>query len=303
MGEPVIKGLMPACPTALDTDGRADAGAMKRIVRHMLDNGASGVVPLGGTGEYVSLPPEERIATVESCVEAANGAPVYAGVLAPGLGDALPAARAFQKAGASGLMVLAPYYSPATQDSAKDYFRTMRDAVDLPIMLYDNPYRARFGFSPDSIAELAEDGTIVGMKASNTDLYHFDQVMQRVGPEFGALSGQDTLFAQQVASGAVGGVLTSAVLVPGLWSKVLALVSAGRYAEGLAIQRQLNPLMDALFAEENPGPLRHALSLIGIANGDSPRPAPSVTDGLKSRLADVIDRLRGLTDELPAATA
>ena len=100
-----LTGLMPACPTSLTAEGHADAASMKAVVRHMLDNGASGLVPLGGTGEYTSLSPETRIATIEACVEAASGAPVYAGVLAPGLGDALPAARAFTEAGADGLMI------------------------------------------------------------------------------------------------------------------------------------------------------------------------------------------------------
>lgn len=301
MSEPMIKGLMPACPTALDAEGRADAPAMTRLVRHMLDGGASGLVPLGGTGEYTALSPEIRIATVETCVAAAQGAPVYAGVLAPGLGDAIPAAKAFEKAGATGLMLIAPYYASPSQAGAADYFRAVRDAVDLPIMLYDNPVRARFAFAPDTIATLAEEGTIVGMKASSTDLYHFDQVMQRVGPGFGALSGQDTLFVQQLASGAVGGVLTSAVLVPGAWAKVQALVAAGRPDEALALQRTLGPLMDALFAEENPGPLRHALKLVGIDTGASALPAPPLSEALETRLAEVVAALRDGGVDLPAA--
>ncbi|MAC78314.1 MAG: hypothetical protein CML66_09640 [Rhodobacteraceae bacterium] len=301
MSQPMIKGLMPACPTALDADGQADRASMQRLVRHMLDGGASGVVPLGGTGEYTALPPQIRISTVESCVEAAAGAPVYAGVLAPGLGDAIPAAKAFAAAGATGIMLIAPYYITPSQSGAIDYFRAVRDAAGLPIMLYDNPLRARFAFAPDTIATLAEEGTIVGMKASSTDLYHFDQVMQRVGPEFGALSGQDTLFVQQVSSGAVGGVLTSAVLVPGMWAQVQSLAAAGQYAEALALQRKLGPLMDALFAEENPGPLRHALALVGLDTGASALPAPALSKGLAARLDEVIADLRAAGAALPEA--
>lgn len=299
---PKLTGLVPACPTAIDADGNADPKAMHAIVRHMLDNGASGVVPLGGTGEFTALTPGLRIATVEACVEAARGAPVYAGVLSPGLGDAIEAARAFKEAGADGIMLIVPYYARCTQATVIDYFRAVRDRVDLPILLYDNPARSHFVIQPDTIAALAEDGTIMGMKASNIDLYHFDQVIQRVGAGFSALSGQDTLFAQQVAMGACGGVLTSAVLVPGIWAQIQSLAESGGFNEALALQRRLNPLMDALFAEENPGPVREALRLIGIANGGSLLPIPPVSAALLARIAQVLDDLRkdGI---LPSAAA
>ena len=168
--------------------------------------------------------------------------------------------------------------------------------------LYDNPARSHFVIQPDTIAALAEGGTIMGMKASNIDLYHFDQVIQRVGAGFSALSGQDTLFAQQVAMGACGGVLTSAVLVPGIWAQIQSLAESGGFNEALALQRQLNPLMDALFAEENPGPVREALRLIGIANGGSLLPIPPVSAALLARIAQVLDDLRkdGI---LPSAAA
>ncbi|WP_158243140.1 dihydrodipicolinate synthase family protein [Acidimangrovimonas sediminis] len=303
MTTPTLRGLMPACPTALTPEGAADPAGMKALVRYMLDGGASGLVPLGGTGEYTALSPATRKATVAACVEAAAGAPVFAGVLAPGLGDALPAARDFAEAGADGLMLMVPYYARNTQEGVIDYFRAVRDAVDLPIMLYDNPARSHYVLDPDTIATLAEDATIIAMKASNTDLYHFDQVMRRVGPGFAPLSGQDTLFAQQVAMGAVGGVLTSAVVVPGIWAQVQTLAETGRMDDALSLQRSLIPLMDALFAEENPAPLRHALDRIGLPTGLSQLPLRPLSAGAAARIDRVLDDLRSAGATLPAAGA
>ncbi|MBS9721439.1 dihydrodipicolinate synthase family protein [Tianweitania sp. BSSL-BM11] len=287
-----LTGLMPAPPTALDADGRADRNAMQALVRHMLDNGATGLVPLGGTGEYTALSPKIRVDTVEACVEAARGAPVYAGVLAPGLGDALPAARDFKAAGADGIMLIAPYYTGITQSLLIDYVRKIRDTVDLPILFYDNPARSRLVVKAETIAKLAEDRTIIGMKASSTDLYHFDNVLRSVGPDFAALSGWDTLFAQQVAMGACGGVLTTGVLIPGIWPEIQKLAEEGRFKEALALQRLLNPLMDALFAEENPAPIRAALRLIGIETGQSPLPVPPASEVLNGRLEAILNNLR-----------
>lgn len=295
-----LRGLMPAPPTAVDADGKVLKSAMQAVVRYMLDGGASGLVPLGGTGEFTALSPEARVACVEACVEEAKGAPVYAGVLAPGLGEALPTARAFKAAGADGIMLIVPYYARSTQGTVIDYFRKVRDTVDLPIMLYDNPARSHFTLDPDTIAALAADGTINSMKASSTDLYHFDQIMRRVGPEFSPLSGFDTIYTQQLSMGAVGGVLTSAVVLPRAWVKVQELAEAGDFAAALAAQRTLIPLMDALFAEENPGPTREALRQMGMETGHSLLPIAPVSAGLCTRIAGVLADLRAAGHALPS---
>ena len=116
----------------------------------------------------------------------------------------------------------------------KRYFRDARKAMKLPIVLYDNPFRTNTVITPETIATMAHEGIIVGMKASSTDLYHLDHVAQRVGVEFGILSGQDTLFVEQVLLGARGGVLTSACLIPGYWNAIQADAERGRVKEALA---------------------------------------------------------------------
>ena len=304
--DPDLKGLIPACPTPVTPSGAVDRAAMIRLVRYMLDGGAAGLVPLGGTGEYTAFARPERIAAIEASVEAAAGrGKVVAGVLCPGLGDALEAAEDFRAAGADAIMLIPPYYVKTTQQGVIDYMRRVRDGVDIPIVLYDNPARSRIVLEPETIGALAADGTVIGMKVSNTDLYHFDHVMARVGPDFAMLSGYDTIFTQQVSMGARGGVLTSAVIVPGAWNEVQALAQAGRFADALALQQRLMPLMDALFAEENPAPVRAALEMIGIGNGRSIVPLGEASDALKARLRSVLEDLHagGLLAQAPRLAA
>lgn len=299
---PMLRGLLPACATPTTPYGAVDRDAMKRLVQYMLDEGAGGLVPLGGTGEFTSFSQQERNAAMEACVEAAAGrAPVVAGVLSAGFGDACEAASDFRKIGADAIMLIPPYYAKTDQQGVMDYFRKVRDTVDIPIVLYDNPVRSRIVLTPETIAALAQDGTVIGMKASNTDIYHFDLLMQQVGPGFQMLSGYDTLFAQQISMGARGGVLTSAVLVPGIWNDVQQLAEAGRFADALALQRKLCPLMDALFAEENPGPLRAALSMIDLETGDSLSPLGPASDALKARIFDILVDLHeaGILSRMP----
>jgi 4-hydroxy-tetrahydrodipicolinate synthase len=285
-----FEGLLPAFITPVRADGTLDRDALHGLVDHQIVHGAGGLVALGGTGEATALTPALRIETVRETVAAAKGrVPVVAGVLSPGLGDAIEAGKAFVEAGAAGLMTIAPYYSRVDQAGVLAYFEAFYDAVRAPVLLYDNPARSRVVIAPETIATLAQKRAICGMKASSMDLYHFDQIMTRVDDRFDMLSGWDHLFAQQVALGARGGVLTSAVITPGFWNDVQRLVEAGEFKQAIAMQRKIYPLLEALFTEENPGPLRIALEMLGLPAGTPLLPLGDVSDALKARLRDVLD--------------
>ncbi|MFM0616303.1 dihydrodipicolinate synthase family protein [Paraburkholderia nemoris] len=280
---------MPAFPTPVQATGALDCDSLHQLVEHQIAQGASGLIALGGTGESTSLTPEMRLQVIIETVAAAHGrVPVIAGVLSPGFNDAVQSGKAFMAAGADGLMTIAPYYVRVSQSDVVRYFKAFNDAVKVPVLLYDNPARSRIVIVADSIAEMFENGSICGMKASNTDLYHFDQVMQRVDDRFAMLSGQDTLFAQQVALGARGGVLTSAVIAPGFWCEVQRLAETGDLKKAIFRQRQLYPLLEALFAEENPGPLRVALEMIGVSAGVPLLPLADISAELRARLQVVV---------------
>jgi 4-hydroxy-tetrahydrodipicolinate synthase len=289
MAELRPRGMFPAFPTPLLADGSVDAGALERLVAHQIDRGASGLVPLGGTGEAPSLTMAVRRRVIEVTVSAAAGrVPVLAGVLDPGLGGALDSAELYHKAGANGLMIIPPYYARPDQAAVQRYFRVLAKEVKLPIVLYDTPYRTHLVLLPETIASMAEEGLIVGMKASNTDLYHFDHVARRVDDEFGLLSGQDTLFVEQALLGARGGVLTSACLMPDYWNAIQSDVEAGRIAEALAAQRRLYPFLDALFAEEFPATVRLAFEILGLPIGTAIAPIGDLSAGARDRLRTAI---------------
>ncbi|HEY9215192.1 MAG TPA: dihydrodipicolinate synthase family protein [Ancylobacter sp.] len=292
MGEPMFRGLIPAFPTPLKDDGSLDERALEGLVEYQIARGASGLVPLGGTGEANSFGLATRRRIVEITVSvAARRVPVIAGVLDPGLGGALESGRAYREAGADGLMVIPPYYARPDQEGVMRYFRALAPELKLPIIFYDNPYRSNIVTTPATIARLEHERLIVGMKASNTDLYHFDQLARLVSDRFCLLSGQDTLFVEHVLLGARGGVLTSAALLPGYWSQVQALAQEGKAAEALAMQGLLHPLMDALFAEQFPEAVRQAFALIGLPIGRSLPPVGALSVAAETRLAEAVKLL------------
>jgi len=292
MAELRLRGMFPAFPTPLLTDGTLDDGALERLVEHQIGEGAAGLVPVGGTGEATSLSAQMRRRMLEVTVAAAAGrVPILAGVLDPGLGGALDSAELYRKAGADALMVIPPYYARPDQAAVRRYYQALTNEVKLPIVLYDNPYRAHISVAPDTIAAMADERLIVGMKASNTDLYHFDHVAQRVSPEFGLLSGQDTLFVEQVLLGAKGGVLTSACLIPNYWNAIQSDVENGRVAEALAAQRRLYPFLDALFAEEFPAGVRAAFAMLGLPIGKGMAPVGTFSAAASAKLEAAISDL------------
>lgn len=260
-----LRGVLPALPTPVNNDDSINVEAARTLVRYVLERGVDGVVPLGGTGEYGALSRAERILMAEATVREAQGRiPVVAGVLDPGYHDAMQAGRDFAAAGADGLLVLTPYYTNPTQAGIRDYFMRYADESPLPILIYEIPYRTRIAIAPEVLHELSRHERIIGMKACNTDMWHFLRTVAGVDESFAVLSGEDTLFPLHVAAGARGGIVVTATLLPTAWRTIYELAVAGKTQEALAVHRSLIPLMNLAFAETNPGPMKSVMDLIGV---------------------------------------
>lgn len=281
-----LRGVFAAIPTPVDADDRVDAAAASDLVAHLVREGIDGIVPVGGTGEYCSLARSERTKMVQLTVEAARGkVPVVGGVLDPGYHDALQTGKEFAAVGADALLLVTPYYTNPTQVGIRDYFIRYAEAAPLPIVIYEIPYRTRIAIEPEILHELSRHERIIGMKACNTNMYHFLRTVAGVDASFSVLSGEDTLYPLQVAGGAKGGIVVTASLLPRSWRAIHELASAGRTAEALAAHRELIPLMDMVFAETNPGPLKAVLDMVGIG-------APRVLDPLIAPADELVARLR-----------
>ncbi len=262
-----LGGLYTAIVTPLTEDGAVDVAALQALVRFQLAAGAAGIVPIGGTGEYPAFSRQERVTIVSACVEAAEGRPVIPGVLSTGFQDALEAGRDFAAAGAAAVMTVTPYYAPGTQEGMRAYFRQYRDALDLPVMLYQIPRRTTVAATADSVQAMAEDGSIIGMKYSSYDMPDFIRTMRYSGDKIAILSGEEPLFATHVALGACGGVLASATIYPRIWLDIFALARQGKLREALALQTRIDPVVDTIYLETNPGPLKRYMALAGMPVG------------------------------------
>lgn len=260
-----LRGVFPAIPTPVNADDTINVPATKALLAYLLQQGIDGLLPLGGTGEYGSLAREERIKMARLCVETiGRKVPVIAGVLDPGFHDALQAGKAFADVGVDALLLVTPYYTNPTQAGIRDYFMRYADASPLPIMIYEIPYRTRIAIAPEVLHELSRHERIIGMKACNTDMYHFLKVVAGVSDSFAVFSGEDSLFPLHVAAGAKGGIVVTATLLPRTWRSIYQLAASGQTAKAVEMHRQLIPLMDMAFAETNPGPIKSVMDLIGV---------------------------------------
>ena len=290
LGKDDLTGILTALVTPVDGEGSVDRAATNRLVEHCIANGTTGLVPNGGTGEYAAMTAGERARMVEATVDAAAGrVPVVAGVLSMGFKEALAAGHDAVAAGAQGIMLLTPFYTIGTQAGIRDYFKAYRDAIDVPIMLYEIPRRTNVTLSAETIASMADDKSIIGMKHCNPDFDQFIRVMQMAGDKMAVLSGEENLFPAHAALGAVGGVLATSNLFPRIWADIFELFRKGDVAQGMRRHAEIFPLIDQIFAEPNPGPLKAALAIRGI-------PVGSVLPPLRDPSSETVASLKaGLT--------
>ena len=282
-------GILTAVPTPLDREDRFRPAPLYQHIQRLIAGGSDGIVPLGGTGEYTSLSASERLRVVETSIEAVGGkVHVVPGILSPGIGDALDNAKAFVAAGAKALMVVTPYYFRPTQDGIVDYYKKLSDEIDADIILYEIPYRTGVSLHYETVARLAELTRVVGIKACNPDLAQQMRAAELTATRIAILSGEEDVLPLHVAMGAVGGIISSSNLIPKQWARVLSLASNGRLQDAVALHAKLRPLIDAIFAEPNPAPIKAALALQGLDFGSVVAPMRPASDALRQRLATVI---------------
>lgn len=288
-----LTGVFAATPTLMRGDGQIDLAANRRLGELLIAQGISGLVPLGGTGEYGSLGTGERLRVLEAVVDQAAGrVPVIPGVLSTGCEEALDTVRRYGELGADAAMVVTPYYTNPTQEGLYRYFHELADASPIPIVLYEIPYRTRIAITPEITARLSRHERIIGMKACNLDMYAFLKNAATVDDSFSMLSGEDTLFPLHVAAGARGGILATANLMPRVWQRIFELARGGDLASALALHRDLIPAIDLLFSETNPGPMKAVLDLLDIEAPGIRCPLEPAGAGLRARVRAEILRVR-----------
>jgi len=251
-------------------DGRVDEKALVDLIEWQIESGSHGVGVTGTTGEPAALSIEEREQVIDVAVRAARGrVPVLAGTGSVNFEETLRLTRAAKKIGAEAALVVVPYYTRPGQEGLYRFFRTIADAVDMPIILYNIPGRTAVNLDADTTARLARDcRNIIGIKESNKDLEHVCRVMHRCGRQFLVYSGIELLCFPILALGGAGHVSATGNVMPNAVARLYDLVAAGRWDDARDLHYHLLPMNDALFIETNPVPVKAALAMMGRCRAD-----------------------------------
>jgi 4-hydroxy-tetrahydrodipicolinate synthase len=272
------KGIYTAIVTPFDEADAFDEQAFRRLIDFQVDEGAAGLLVIGGSGEFVSLTPSERARVIEVAIDqVARRIPVIVGALAPGTREVQDTVRYAAQAGADAVLVLPSYYIKASPAGIFEHFARVADAASIPIIAYNNAGRTGITLDVSMLERLATIPPIVALKECERDLAVISAKIAAVGDRIAILSGDDDLGFPTFLLGSPGGIFMTANLVPAFHRKLFAAATNSDLAvSNLAVARTahyaLLPLVEALYTANHPGPLKDAMALIGHPVGPARAP-------------------------------
>ena len=247
--------------------GAIDESALRSLIDWQIESGIQGLVPVGTTGESPTLSHEEHKRVVEIAIAEARGrVPVIAGAGSNNTREAIELAVHAEKAGASAVLVVTPYYNKPNQEGLFQHFRAIDAAIGIPIVIYNIPPRSVIDMSVDTMKRCyGELRNIVGVKDATGNVGRISLQRQAMGPDFLQFSGDDITALSCFAAGAIGCISVVSNVAPGLCSELMNAAAAGEFAKALAVQDKLVPLHVATFLEAGVTGAKTGLNLLGRA--------------------------------------
>lgn len=287
----VFGGITSALVTPFAADRSVDPVGLKQILRHQRAEGVKSFCPLGGTGEPISMTADERRLVVDTVMDEVGGsATVIVGCLLPSQPEIIELARYSERAGADAIMAIPPYFVGTRPRHVLRHLQAIATATDLPLILFNGPGRAGVKLDAESVVELATAvPNLVGIKEATGDMVLATEIAQAL-PDFALLQGLDELLLPTLSVGGRGGIVSLACLIPGTLVRLVGAFEEGDLATARALQHRILPLAKLIYAEPNPGPLKHAMNHLGLPGGICRPPlyppAEAIVEGLSSVLDD-----------------
>ncbi len=284
-----LSGLGVALATPFTPSGEVDLAAFRKLVRHVVAGGVNFLVPLGTTGEASTLLDAERDAVITACLEESGHCPVVVGTGHNATRQAAALTKRAQALGAAGALVVTPYYNKPTPDGLVAHYAAVAEAAPgLPLIAYNVPGRTGLNVTPAVLARLWQNPQVVAVKESSGSLAQIAEIARTLPLGKTLLSGDDNLALAAIAVGAPGlrSVLGNAL--PRETAAMIAAALQGNGTEALRLHQQLLPLMDALFLESNPIPLKAVLKMLGFGEDALRLPLVPATAATRTRLAEAL---------------
>jgi len=280
----MFKGSNVALVTPFKNN-KLDEDSYIKLIHFHIENGTSGLVPAGTTGESPTLSHDEHQRVIDLCVKESNGKlPVIAGTGSNSTAEAISLTTHAEKMGANGALIVTPYYNKPTQEGLYQHYKAINDKCGIPIIIYNIPGRSVIDMTVDTMARLNELKNIVGVKDATGDLKRVNQTLDKMGKEFIQLTGNDDNALEFNKRGGVGTISVTANIAPKLCSefqKFSVINDKKSQLESERLNKILQPVHHSMFVESNPSPVKYAAKLLNLCDDDVRLPLVKVTNNTK----------------------
>ena len=261
----MFRGVYTALVTPFTDEGNVDEEALRSLVDFQIENGVSGLVPTGTTGESPTLTHDEHVHVIEVVIDQANGkVPVIAGTGSNSTAEAIYMTKKAADAGADATLQVCPYYNKPTQHSLIQHFTTVANEGGLPVIVYNIQGRTGVNVETATLLSLADHNNIVGVKEASGNFNQMLDVVRSTPKGFSVLSGDDNLAVPLTIMGGQGVISVLSNFLPKEVSQMVKAALAGNISEAQRAHYQYMDLMKAMFIETNPVPVKAAMSMMGL---------------------------------------
>lgn len=285
-----MQGVYPAIITPFK-ENKVDYAGLRNNIDFLIENGVSGVIPVGTTGESPTLTPLEHEKVVEKVVEFVDGrVEVIAGTGSNSTSEALEFSQYAEDVGVDGVLLITPYYNKPTQEGLKRHFGEIANSINVPIVLYNVPSRTALNIEPETIKYLFNEySNISAVKEANPNLSQVSEVLDSC--DIDILSGNDELTLPIISLGGKGVVSVIANIAPKEFVQMVDFANAGKFDKAKEIHYKLFPLMKLMFVETNPIPIKTAMNMLGMPSGELRLPLCEMAESNKLKLQNALNNL------------
>ena len=260
----MLRGSIVALVTPMAANGDVEWAALERLIEWHIESGTHGIVPMGTTGESATLDTDEHLQVSKRTIDVVAGrVPGIAGTGSNSTAEAIHQTQEAQAAGADACLLVTPYYNKPTQAGLVAHYEAIAAASDVPLVLYNVPPRTASDMQAETVAELARNPKIIGIKEACGDASRVGEIRQRVADDFIILSGEDAQTLEMLDLGAGGAISVTANVCPREMSEFMNLYLNGDRPGAAEMDAKLQPIHEILFVEPNPTPSKWALHAMG----------------------------------------
>ena len=288
----IFTGAGVAIVTPFSADGSVNYKKLEELIDWQIENGTDAIVACGTTGESNTLSDDEHIKVIECAVKRTAGrVPVIGGAGSNDTHHAVELSKEVKRVGADAVMSVTPYYNKTSQRGLISHFTAVADSTDLPVILYNVPSRTGMNILPETYAQLAKHPNIAAAKEANSDMGAVTKTRNLCGDSLYVYSGNDDLIVPILALGGVGVISVMSNILPRQTRDIVALWNAGKHKESADLQIKYINLINLIFADVSPVPIKEMLNIMGKEVGNCRLPLVGVTEELREKLKVAIENI------------